>query len=288
MMKLTLAWIVLLGSGWLAEALASHDAHIDAGIAAYAAGDYEEALARYVEAEASKGERSEIAYNRGLVQVATDETADATQSFQRASEADDADTRASAHFALGNLAYASEQWDGAVSSYVACLRARADHHNAKWNLELALQRKQEDEEKDEEEEKEEGDDEEDKEKEEDEEKDEEADENEQDKDEDEDENEDENEGEEGEKTEDEKDENQGEEKDEKKDEETNEDEKEDEQQDGSPREEEQGEQGDEKPEAAPAAIDELDIDKALEQLDNEDNFLLGGPRGGPVKVEKDW
>jgi Ca-activated chloride channel family protein len=60
--------------------------------------------------------------------------------------------RSSAHYQLGNMALEKEDWDGAIASYVESLKAWPEHANAKWNLELALERKAEEEEKEEEQE----------------------------------------------------------------------------------------------------------------------------------------
>jgi Ca-activated chloride channel family protein len=139
----------VLLAGWLADKLASTDADVEAGIDAYEAGDHDGALGHYDRAVERLGERAEISFDRGLALLAKGEVEPARTAFERASEADDTEVRASALYELGNLALDAEDFDGAIAKYIDCLKARPDHENAKWNLELALLRKQK---KDEEEE----------------------------------------------------------------------------------------------------------------------------------------
>ncbi|TPV95812.1 MAG: hypothetical protein B7733_07990 [Myxococcales bacterium FL481] len=288
MFKSTAFGLTLIAAGWLADALASRDRDIEAGVAAYEAGEYEQALEHFATAQESRGERPEIAYDRGLVELATEAVSD--ESFRRATESDNVDVKASAHLALGNRAFATEQWDQAIAEYKDCLRTRPDHHPAKWNLELALQRKKEAEEEEEEEE-ETGDD--------------------------------HNTGEDGETgqedpTGEEQPSGTGDEGDSGEDEptdaggesgedeatgadrspQTGEDGGQSGEQPSDPDESESPQQtggsesppSDEPPPADPGAapIEQLDLDRALEQLDEEDQFLFGQPRGRNVPVEKDW
>ncbi|MBL8948815.1 MAG: tetratricopeptide repeat protein, partial [Myxococcales bacterium] len=145
----------VLLAGWLADKLASTDADVEAGIDAYEAGDHDGALGHYDRAVERLGERPEISFDRGLALLAKGELEPARTAFERASEADDTEVRASALYELGNLALDAEDFDGAIARYIDCLKARPDHENAKWNLELALLRKQKKEEEQEDEEKDE-------------------------------------------------------------------------------------------------------------------------------------
>ncbi|MEM7152607.1 MAG: tetratricopeptide repeat protein [Myxococcota bacterium] len=137
---------VLLGlvvAGWLADQLARPDRDVEAGIEAYEADELDTALEHFEAAIARHGDQPELSYDRGLVRLAQGEPDEARRAFERASETEDLEVRASAFYERGNVAFDIEDWDGAIEAYIECLKARPDHSNAKWNLELALQRKQE-------------------------------------------------------------------------------------------------------------------------------------------------
>lgn len=168
--------LAALLAGWLADRLARPDRDVEAGIEAYRAGELDVALERFDAAIERHGDRPELSLNRGLVllaqglrmpqasdreRAARDGEADAARrAFERASESEDPEVRASAFYERGNVAFDAEEWDAAIEAYIECLKARPDHANAKWNLELAQLRKQEDQkDEDEEEEEEEEDDE---------------------------------------------------------------------------------------------------------------------------------
>jgi Ca-activated chloride channel family protein len=274
----------LLAAGWLAEALAGKNSDIEAGIAAYNAGDHEAALASYAAAEADLGERPEIFYDRGLALLAKGDKDEARKAFERGTESTNAQVHASSEYELGNLDLDAEAFDEAIGHYIKCLKTQPEHANAKWNLELALLKKKQKEEEE-------------KKKKEQEEK---------DKQDQQDENKDEN------KDEDKKDEQK---QDEKKDEEKKDEEKKDEQTPDEPKPEDKKDepkkdeqkpepkpdekkQDEQKPEDSksqqqpqpqpqPQQLDKADLDKALEQLDAEDKFQLGRP-ARPVQVDKDW
>lgn len=156
-------------AGWLADELARPDRDVEAGIEAYEAGELDVALERFDAAIARHGDRPELSLNRGLVLLAqglrTPQASDpeaaaragqvdaARRAFERASESDDPEVRGSAFYERGNVAFDGEEWDIAIEAYIECLKARPDHANAKWNLELARKKKQEQEKEDEEDEK---------------------------------------------------------------------------------------------------------------------------------------
>ncbi|MBL8975393.1 MAG: hypothetical protein JNK56_32635 [Myxococcales bacterium] len=241
----------LLAAGWLAEALASTHGDIDAGVAAYNAGDSEAALTSYAAAEADLGERPEIHFNKGLALLAKDDKDGARKAFEHGTESEFANVGASAEYELGNLELDAEAFDAAIERYTKCLKLRPDHQNAKWNLELALLKKKQKEEEEEKKKKEE---------------------EEKNKD---------NENKDNEN----KDEENKDKQDENKDEQKPEDKK-DEPKDEQKPDEQKGEQ--QQPQPQPQPIDRADLDKALEQLDAEDKFQLGRPQGRQVPVEKDW
>ncbi|MDC0666102.1 tetratricopeptide repeat protein [Nannocystis radixulma] len=266
----------VLAAGWLAEALAGKNSDVEAGIAAYNAGDHEAALAAYAAAEAELGERPEIFYDRGLALVAKGDKDEARKAFERGTESTNPDVHASSEYELGNLDLDAEAFDPAIEHYIKCLKARPDHANAKWNLELALLKK--------------------KQKEEEEKKKQEEDKKNQDENKDE-ENKDEQKQDEEKKDEEKKDEEKKDEQkqdEEKKDEQKQDEQKQDEQKQDEQKQDEQkqdeqkekGEQPQPQPQPQPQ-LDKADLDKALEQLDAEDNFQLDRP-ARQIRVEKDW
>jgi len=262
--------LALVAAGWLAEALASTHADIDAGVAAYTAGDSDAALERYTAAEADLGERPEIHFNKGLALLAKGDKEGARKAFEHGTESEVSAVHASAEYELGNIELDAEAFDPAIERYIKCLKLQPEHANAKWNLELALLKKQqkEDEEKKKQEEEKKKQDEE----------------NKDEKDEDKKDEEKKDEEKPDEEKKDEPDE-------EKKDEEKKDEPKPDEGKKDEPKPEEQ--KPDEKneqqqPQPQPQPLDKADLDKAPEQLDEEDLFQLGRPQGRQVPVEKDW
>ena len=239
----------LLAAGWLAEALAGKNSDIEAGIAAYNAGDHEAAIASYAAAEADLGERPEIFYDRGLALLAKGDKDEARKAFERGTESTNAQVHASSEYELGNLDLDAEAFDEAIGHYIKCLKTQPEHANAKWNLELALLKKKQ---KEEEEKKKKEQEEKDKQDQQDENKD-----------------------------EDKKDEPK---QDEKKDEEKKDEQKPEDKKD-EPKPEDSKSQP--QPQPQPQQLDKADLDKALEQLDAEDKFQLGRP-ARPVQVDKDW
>ena len=107
----------LVAAGWLATALASKNGDIEAGIAAYDAGDYDAALEAYAAAEETLGERAEIAYDRGLALLAKDDREAARKAFERGTESDNPQVRASSEYELGNLDFDAELWEAAIERY---------------------------------------------------------------------------------------------------------------------------------------------------------------------------
>ena len=136
----------LLAAGWLAEALAGKNSDIEAGIAAYNAGDHEAAIASYAAAESDLGERPEIFYDRGLALLAKGDKDEARKAFERGTESTNAQVHASSEYELGNLDLDAEAFDEAIGHYIKCLKTQPEHANAKWNLELALLKKKQKEE----------------------------------------------------------------------------------------------------------------------------------------------
>lgn len=139
------AFVYLLLAGAIAQALAARDQDIEAAKVAYEEQRYEPAATHLAQAKERRGDRPEIAFNLGLLAMAQDDDASAKKLFERASESPEDDLRASARFELGNLAFDAKDWDSAIANFIDCLKERPLHEDAKWNLELALAEKQKEE-----------------------------------------------------------------------------------------------------------------------------------------------
>jgi Ca-activated chloride channel family protein len=250
--------------GWLATALASTDPDVDAAIEAYEAGELDRASEHLDAAVARRGERSELYYDRGLLLLAKGDADGARTAFQHGTESSDLQVRASSHYELGNLGYATEDWQAAIDAYIACLRAQPTHENAKWNLELALLRKQEQEKKDKEKQEQEKNDQQGEQDPQDEQKQDEQKQDEQKQDE--------------QKQDQQKQDEQGEQKQDQQ--------KQDQQKQDQQPQEQPPPQPKQEPQAQP--IESSDIDAALDELDRRDSFMFGRPRGSRRPVEKDW
>ncbi|MGH1341962.1 MAG: tetratricopeptide repeat protein [Nannocystales bacterium] len=293
----------VLIAGWLAQTLASTDPDIDAGVAAYEAEDFESALERFDAAKERLGERPEVGFDRGLALLRLDKLDEARRAFERATESADPTLRASALYELGNLDFDAESYAPAVERFTDALKANPLHANAKWNLELALLKKKEQEEQEEkdeeekdEEEKDEGDEDEgDEEEKDDEEQEDEEQEDEEQQDEEQQDEEQQDEGDEEEQDEGEQDE--GEKDEGEQDEQEPPDDGEPEEQESEP-EDDAKDQPDPKqdepppeegePNAEPKPVDRMDMKRALEKLDEQDPFTLDKPGSGYVQPEKDW
>ncbi|PCC73325.1 tetratricopeptide repeat protein [Nannocystis exedens] len=252
----------VLAAGWLAEALAGKNSDVEAGIAAYNSGDHEAALAAYAAAEAELGERPEIFYNRGLALIAKGDKDEARKAFERGTESTHPDVHASSEYELGNLDLDAEAFDPAIEHYIKCLKAKPDHANAKWNLELALLKKKQKEEEEKKKQEEEKKDQENK------------DEQKQD------------EQKQDEQKQDEQKQDEQKQDEQKQDEQKQDEQKQDEQKQDEQKQDEQKQDKGEQPQPQPQ-LDKADLDKALEQLDAEDNFQLDRP-ARQIRVEKDW
>jgi Ca-activated chloride channel homolog len=257
--------------GWLARALASTDADVDAAIREYESGDFAAATERLDAAVARRGERAELYYDRGLILIATGDLDGARALFQNGTLSEHPQVQASSHYQLGSLALAQESWDSAIEAFRECLRIQPDHHNAKWNLELAILRKQEQEKREQEQ----------------------QDQDEQDQDKQEqDDQEQQDQGEQDKQDQgdqDKQDQGDQEQQDQGDQEQQDQGEQDKQDQGNDPGEQEPQDQPEPKPgDPQPQPIEGGDLDAALEELDRQDAFMFGRPRGANRKVEKDW
>jgi tetratricopeptide (TPR) repeat protein len=105
--------------------------------------EYDEALKRYTEAQASRPGAPELHYNIGNVLYRKGELDKAAEEYRRAQAAPDRRLAQAALYNRGNALMTQGRLQEAVGAYVQALRARPDDPDAKRNLELALRLLQE-------------------------------------------------------------------------------------------------------------------------------------------------
>jgi tetratricopeptide (TPR) repeat protein len=118
------------------------NAEVAAGNQAFAAQDYETALQHYSKAQSQAPGRAEPLYNAANVFYQKKVLDKAQQSLEQALAQPSKVIETFIHFNLGNVAYQGEQFDGAVAQYEAVLRLDPSDQATKYNLELALLQKQ--------------------------------------------------------------------------------------------------------------------------------------------------
>lgn len=125
------------------------------GIRAYETKNYEEAKKQFTEALLENPEDERLYYNIGTAAYMNKEYEEALGQFVKALDAEDPALRHNARFNLGNTHFQMGDMDGAIKAYEAVLKEFPDDQEARENLELARQKKQEDQKKQEEKEKQE-------------------------------------------------------------------------------------------------------------------------------------
>ena len=144
-MKKTLLILAMLTSALLAGACsASAPKLTDAGNEAFTQEAYDEALQAYQEAQVKSPELAEPYYNAANALYRQGNYEEALKQLQKALQVSESDALAqNAHFNAGNAAFNGEDWQAAVDDYTAALLRNPDDQDAKVNLELALQKQQE-------------------------------------------------------------------------------------------------------------------------------------------------
>ncbi len=99
---------------------------------------FDEALKKYVDAQASRPGAPELHYNIGNVLFRKKEYDKAVEEYLRAQAAPDPVLSQAALFNRGNALMMQGHLEDAIQAYVQSLRARPDDTDAKRNLELAL------------------------------------------------------------------------------------------------------------------------------------------------------
>lgn len=120
------------------------------GNRAYRGGEYREAIERYRTALARGGDTPRLHYNLGTTLLEIGELEDAGEEFAEALQGHDPELRGQAFYNLGNVAarsagsggdpQAAKRLEAAIRAYRRSLLLQPGRHDARWNLELALQR----------------------------------------------------------------------------------------------------------------------------------------------------
>jgi tetratricopeptide (TPR) repeat protein len=117
------------------------------------AGKLKEALKAYERAAKELPDEPGVQYNLGIAQHRLGQFEKARQALGRATVAQSRELRRNAFYNLGNAQFELKRYKEAVGAYTRALQLDPGHGSARWNLELALRRLQEEEKKKKEEEK---------------------------------------------------------------------------------------------------------------------------------------
>ena len=110
------------------------------GNAAYARGNYDEALRQYQNAQAEAPDTPELHYNAGNTLYRQEQYDPAGDEALAAIAQSPPELQVRAYYNLGNARFQQEDYAGAIAAYVEALRINPDDADAKHNLELAQQR----------------------------------------------------------------------------------------------------------------------------------------------------
>ena len=110
------------------------------GNALFEKGEYEAALRRYLEAQQEGRARPELHFNAGDALYKQEKYVEAMQEMGRATDGTHPDMSAAAHYNLGNALFRQEKFQEAVGAYKKSLELKPDDIDAKINLELALEK----------------------------------------------------------------------------------------------------------------------------------------------------
>ncbi len=133
--------VILLPNLAAVEVLRRPIANVEAGNAALKAGNAEAALGFFEKATKTGAIDPGVQLNVGLALSALGKHDEATQAFLQASGARDTALKATAFYNLGNGFFRGEKWGEAIEAYKRSLTLAPKNANAKWNLEIALQKK---------------------------------------------------------------------------------------------------------------------------------------------------
>jgi Ca-activated chloride channel family protein len=138
-MILIFVWPLLSGF----DILKRKDPNIEEGNRQLQAGKADKALEAYDRAVQALPEEPVAHFDRGVALYQLGKFPEAQKEFQRASEGHDASVKADAYYNMGNSWLKQERYKEALDAYKHTLGLRPDDRRAKWNLELALRKLQE-------------------------------------------------------------------------------------------------------------------------------------------------
>jgi Ca-activated chloride channel family protein len=146
---LTLLGAVLLLPALLGvDVLQSRNRATEAGNAHFKAGKAEEALGEYDNAAAKVPADPGVQFNRGAALYSLSRWDEAAEAFLRATEAKAQERKALAFYNLGNSLYQAKKFKEAAAAFKKSLGYDPGDPKAKWNLELALRKKADEDKKD--------------------------------------------------------------------------------------------------------------------------------------------
>jgi len=120
---------------------------VESGNASMKSGKAEEALADYDKAVAELPSDPGAHYGRGNALFALSRFEEAGNEFLRATQSQEPSLKASAFYNLGNSYFRNDKYSEALAAYRHTLALDPTNERAKWNLELALQKKKEEDKK---------------------------------------------------------------------------------------------------------------------------------------------
>jgi len=142
-------WPLLSGFGVLER----RNAEVEQGNAALKAGKADEALTHYDKAVAALPADPGAHFNRGTALYALSRFDEAGEEFLRATQSSDQALKAAGFRNLGNAFSKKDKFKEAIEAYKRALTLRSDDQEAKWNLEIALRKQEEEKKKQEEQDK---------------------------------------------------------------------------------------------------------------------------------------
>jgi Ca-activated chloride channel homolog len=135
---------------WLGiDLLHSRDKAVEEGNVQMKAGKPEQALGRYDDAVKRLPEDPGVHFNRGAALYGLSRGEEAAQSFLQATEAKAPDLKGAAFYNLGNAFFQAKKYGEAVEAFKKALAYNPGDQRAKWNLELALRNRKDQEDKNE-------------------------------------------------------------------------------------------------------------------------------------------
>jgi Ca-activated chloride channel homolog len=149
--RLLLLPALLVLGGW--SPVESRSRAVDEGNEKMKAGKPEEALAAYDRALGELPGDPAVRFNRGTALYGLSRFDEAAEDLLKATEAKDPALKASAFYNLGNAFFKKDKHGEAVEAYKRALALDPKNERAKWNLEIALKKKREEEKKKEDEKK---------------------------------------------------------------------------------------------------------------------------------------